>query len=205
MKTTHVLTAALALSACACLASTQPAAERTGSFRLVGAYADPTEVGIDSGWGGLLQLAGTFDEGEVALEVGRFQFDQTEEMAIYGYDVTLDGSLRVAPLVVTARWAAKLDSRGSVRLLIGPTFGWSYTRVSGHVTGDLVGGGTASRWVMTYGGDVGLVWRASERVELALGYKYLVLGSADWNVEGYEVEVGDYAANLFYAGLGWRF
>ena len=201
----------LALAACVLLSIASAAAtpvlpRPTGSFsRFTAAYVDPTEIGIDVGWGGFAAIGARFGDGEASAELGQMRFDQSEEGSLLGYDIAGTADLRITTAMVGGRYGVRLGSTDRVRLMFGGAVGFAHLAFSGssQIEGDtyaLKTNSTGAAWAL----DLGLAVALSEKIELSAGYRYMSVEGTTWEEYGYELEIPTQGANLWQVGLAYR-
>jgi len=202
MKTRYAILGLTALSIG--LGPTLEAAGIVNYVRPVVAYAQPTESEADSGAGGFLQFGGGDETYDLSLEIGYLKFDQTIQVdEIYSGEEKLE----FVPLLITPKWRVNLDQKGTFAFLIGPSVGLTYAAVRVNVfeNDERIYRITDNGWSFTYGLDAQFRISPSEKIDLTLGYKFLLISGIVVEDENIRVDTGDQKSHILYAGIGFHF
>jgi opacity protein-like surface antigen len=93
-----------------------------------------------------------------------------------------------------------------LRVYIGPSVGMARANGRDHITG---GGMNQyfddSVWNMVWGGTAGFIFRLSQRVDINIGYRLLVLPKTTYDYQGQGYGFGRRALNVVSLGVGMRF
>jgi opacity protein-like surface antigen len=93
-----------------------------------------------------------------------------------------------------------------LRVYIGPSVGMARANGRDHI----VGGGMNqfyddSVWNVVWGGTAGIIFRLTERLDINLGYRLLVVSKTTYEYQGQGYGFGRRAMNVFSLGMGIRF
>ncbi len=152
---------------------------------------------VDDGAGAMLaigtQFGGTYGgewQQQIELEVGYGELDLGTN------PLGATGDLETVPVLFTYR--AVWTPSDALHVSFGPSVGMNYLR--GRITVPLVGTGSDTDWVFSYGLGALASWNVSERVTVDAGYRYL--WNEDANFGGFKVT--DIEAHVFELGLRFR-
>lgn len=111
------------------------------------------------------------------------------------------------PLMLNFRVNIAPDSElKRLRVYIGPSIGMARTDGKDHITG---GGMNQSFddsiWNVVWGGTAGVKIRLTQRLDLDLGYRVLVVSKTTYEYQGQGYGFGRRALNVLSLGLGMRF
>ena len=178
----------------------------TGSFtRFTAAFVDAREQGVDSGWGGFAAVGSRFGDGEASAEIGQVRFAQSEALELREGLWAASFNLRITSAMVGGRYGVRLGRTDRVRLLFGGMVGFAHVAFSGReIDGEYVYAIKASSNGTVWAADLGVAVAISEKLELNAGYRYVGLGSTEWQVDGEVGRLPQLNANIYSVGLGYK-
>jgi opacity protein-like surface antigen len=106
-------------------------------------------------------------------------------------DGTLD--LKTVPIMLNYRYIF-LEKTSAVRVYVGPSIGFTLMKMA-------VGDESKSTTGFTWGGTVGILWKASDHIDVDIGYRYMdaKVDISDWDVNS------SLKINMLSAGVSFKF
>lgn len=114
---------------------------------------------------------------------------------------------KMMPVLLGYRYYAG-GSNSKVRLFLGALAGYTHANESfsaNQSSPAINGSASASRWLPTLGGTAGLEIKASDRVSVQLGYRYLHIFEKNYQSTAFAVHPDAYNANLFTGAVSLKF
>jgi len=171
---------------------------------------DPHIAGASSnatGWGFVTGVYWRTDQDELEKEVS-FECWRAKWSGSAARGVRSDAfSDTLMPLMLNLRANAVVDSDYKwLRVYLGPSIGLSRANGKDHITG---GGMNQhfddSIWKMVWGGTTGLIFRVNQRVDINLGYRFLVVSKTTYQYQGQGYGFGRRGLNVFSLSAVMRF
>lgn len=167
-------------------------------------YVWPTMSGASSAAGVGFAAGSRFGpqiEHELSFEGDWVKWDESASYS--GQHVS--GSLTSVPCLLNYRYYfGKAASTG--RFYVGPSAGFARTTAAVSAIGsDTRVSASDSSWSAAFGASAGLVFRLAEKVELDVGYRYLVVRGSHVTLSDVTVSLDDARASILYAGISFKF
>lgn len=173
-------------------------------------YLDPHEGQFSSEVGFAVSAGkylGAQQQHELSLDVGVAKTEHTGGNPF----ITISAEMEYLPVLAKYQYHYPLRAASiPASIYVGPAVG--VTRMSFSLNertvipfGTSVVSGSDDQWNFTWGGSAGVLIKVARNVDIDVGFRYLEVQGADYDLGFASMEMEKTSPTFFYAGVGFRF